>query len=65
MLDIILAEDISPSSSGGGILTKREKGLLDRALYELLAGGITGPAYASPPAATLHQLTEERPLRAR
>src|SRR5436853_7782856 len=34
MLDIILAEDVSPSSSGGGMLTKREKGLLDRVLYE-------------------------------
>jgi hypothetical protein len=34
MLDIILAEDLSASSSGDGMLTKREKGLLDRALYE-------------------------------
>jgi hypothetical protein len=34
MLDIILAEDVTAASMGGGMLTKREKGLLDRALYE-------------------------------
>jgi len=34
MLDILLAEDTSPSLTGLGMLTKREKGLLDRALYE-------------------------------
>jgi hypothetical protein len=43
MLDIILAEDMTASSSGGGMLTKREKGLLDRALYETYRRvGITG-----------------------
>jgi hypothetical protein len=43
MLDIILAEDAIASSSGGGMLTKREKGLLDRALYETYRRvGITG-----------------------
>jgi hypothetical protein len=43
MLDIILAEDVAASSSGGGMLTKREKGLLDRALYETYRRvGITG-----------------------
>ncbi len=43
MLDIILAEDATASSSGGGMLTKREKGLLDRALYETYRRvGITG-----------------------
>jgi Helicase HerA, central domain/TraC protein len=43
MLDIILADDVSASSSGGGMLTKREKGLLDRALYETYRRvGITG-----------------------
>jgi hypothetical protein len=43
MLDIILAEDTTASSSGGGMLTKREKGLLDRALYETYRRmGITG-----------------------
>jgi type IV secretory pathway VirB4 component len=58
MLDIILAEDVSPSSSGGGMLTKREKGLLDRALYETyLRVGITGDPrthHRQPP--LLHQL---------
>jgi len=34
MLDIMLADSVSPSVSGSGVLTKREKGLLDRALYE-------------------------------
>jgi Helicase HerA, central domain len=43
MLDIILAEDVRVSSSGGGMLSKREKGLLDRALYETYRRvGITG-----------------------
>jgi hypothetical protein len=43
MLDILLAEDVSPSSSGSGMLTKREKGLLDRGLYETYhRAGITG-----------------------
>jgi Helicase HerA, central domain len=43
MLDILLAEDVSPSLSGSGMLTKREKGLLDRALYEVYQrAGITG-----------------------
>ena len=43
MLDILLAEDVSPSSSGSGMLTKREKGLLDRGLYETYSrAGITG-----------------------
>jgi hypothetical protein len=43
MLDIILAEDAMASSSGAGMLTKREKGLLDRALYETYRRvGITG-----------------------
>ena len=43
MLDILLAEDVSSSSSGSGMLTKREKGLLDRALYETYSrAGITG-----------------------
>ncbi len=43
MLDIILADDVTISSSGGGMLTKREKGLLDRALYETYRRvGITG-----------------------
>jgi len=42
MLDILLAEDASPTLSGSGMLTKREKGLLDRALYEAyLQEGIT------------------------
>ncbi len=60
MLDIILAEDVSPSSSGGGMLTKREKGLLDRALYETYRRvGISGDPhthYRQPP--LLHQLYE-------
>ena len=60
MLDIILAEDVSPSSSGGGMLTKREKGLLDRALYETYRRvGITGDPrthHRQPP--LLHQLYE-------
>jgi type IV secretory pathway VirB4 component len=34
MLDILLAEYSASSLSGGGMLSKREKGLLDRALYE-------------------------------
>jgi hypothetical protein len=34
MLDILLAEYSASSFTGGGVLTKREKGLLDRALYE-------------------------------
>ncbi len=43
LLDIILADDVAASSSGGGMLTKREKGLLDRALYETYRRvGITG-----------------------
>jgi hypothetical protein len=43
MLDILLAEDVSPSSTGSGTLTKREKGLLDRGLYETYhRAGITG-----------------------
>ena len=43
MLDILLAEDVSPSSTGLGMLTKREKGLLDRGLYETYSrAGITG-----------------------
>jgi len=43
MLDILLAEDVSPTSSGLGMLTKREKGLLDRGLYETYhRAGITG-----------------------
>jgi hypothetical protein len=42
MLDILLAEDASPAVPGSGILSKREKGLLDRALYEAyLQEGIT------------------------
>ena len=42
MLDILLAEDASPAVPGSGMLTKREKGLLDRALYEAyLQEGIT------------------------
>ena len=70
MLDIILAEDVTASSSGGGMLTKREKGLLDRALYETYRQvGITRrPAHASPPAAALApalRTPEERPLWAR
>ena len=60
MLDIILAEDVSPSSSGGGMLTKREKGLLDRALYETYRQvGISGDPrthHRQPP--LLHQLYE-------
>ena len=60
MLDIILAEDVSPSSSGGGMLTKREKGLLDRALYETYHRvGINGDPrthHRQPP--LLHQLYE-------
>jgi hypothetical protein len=43
MLDIILAEDVTVSSLGGGMLSKREKGLLDRTLYETYRRvGITG-----------------------
>jgi type IV secretory pathway VirB4 component len=43
MLDIILAEEMTASASGSGMLTKREKGLLDRALYETyLRAGISG-----------------------
>jgi Helicase HerA, central domain len=35
LLDLLLAEDVSPASSGSsGMLTKREKGLIDQALYE-------------------------------
>jgi hypothetical protein len=60
MLDIILAEDVSPASSGGGMLTKREKGLLDRALYETYRRvGITGDPrthHRQPP--LLYQLYE-------
>jgi hypothetical protein len=60
MLDIILAEDATASSSGGGMLTKREKGLLDRALYETYRRvGITGDPcthHRQPP--LLHQLYE-------
>lgn len=60
MLDIILAEDVTASSSGGGMLTKREKGLLDRALYETYRRvGITGDPrthHRQPP--LLHQLYE-------
>jgi len=60
MLDIILAEDVIASSSGGGMLTKREKGLLDRALYETYRQvGITGDPrthHRQPP--LLHQLYE-------
>jgi hypothetical protein len=60
MLDIILAEDVTASSSGGGMLTKREKGLLDRALYETYRQvGITGDPrthHRQPP--LLHQLYE-------
>jgi len=42
MLDLLLAEDVSPAVPGSGMLTKREKGLLDRALYEAyLQEGIT------------------------
>jgi hypothetical protein len=42
MLDILLAEDASPAVPGSGMLTKREKGLLDRALYDAyLQEGIT------------------------
>jgi type IV secretory pathway VirB4 component len=42
MLDILLAKDASPTLSGSGMLTKREMGLLDRALYEAyLQKGIT------------------------
>jgi hypothetical protein len=59
MLDIILAEDVTASSSGG-MLTKREKGLLDRALYETYRrAGITGDPrthHRQPP--LLHQLYE-------
>jgi hypothetical protein len=60
MLDIILAEDVTATSSGGGMLTKREKGLLDRALYETYRRvGITGDPrthHRQPP--LLHQLYE-------
>jgi Helicase HerA, central domain len=60
MLDIILAEDMTASSSGGGMLTKREKGLLDRALYETYRQvGISGDPrthHRQPP--LLHQLYE-------
>jgi hypothetical protein len=60
MLDIILAEDVTAASSGGGMLTKREKGLLDRALYETYRQvGITGDPrthHRQPP--LLHQLYE-------
>jgi Helicase HerA, central domain len=60
MLDIILAEDVSPVSSGGGMLTKREKGLLDRALYETYRQvGISGDPrthHRQPP--LLHHLYE-------
>jgi len=60
MLDIILAEDVSASTSGGGMLSKREKGLLDRALYETYRQvGITGDPRThdrQPP--LLHQLYE-------
>src|SRR6266536_1682708 len=60
MLDIILAEDVTASSSGAGMLTKREKSLLDRALYETYRRvGITGDPrthHRQPP--LLHQLYE-------
>ena len=60
MLDIILAEDVTASSSSGGMLTKREKGLLDRALYETYRQvGISGDPrthHRQPP--LLHQLYE-------
>ncbi len=35
MLDILLAEDVSPTTPGSGMLTKREKGLLDRGIFEV------------------------------
>ncbi len=61
MLDILLAEDVSPSSTGLGMLTKREKGLLDRGLYETYhRAGITGDPRTRP-----LRHPEERPLRAR
>jgi Helicase HerA, central domain len=60
MLDIILAEDVTASTSGGGMLTKREKGLLDMALYESYRRvGISGDPrthHRQPP--LLHQLYE-------
>ena len=53
MLDILLAEDASPAVPGSGMLSKREKGLLDRALYEVyLQEGITSDPrthYRQPP----------------
>jgi hypothetical protein len=52
MLDILLAEDASPAVPGSGMLSKREKGLLDRALYEAyLQEGITSDprTYHRPP----------------
>src|SRR5258708_3186716 len=51
MLDILLAEDVSPTSSGLRMLTKREKRLLDRGLYETYhRAGIT----ADPPPHPCH-----------
>jgi conjugal transfer ATP-binding protein TraC len=53
MLDILLAEDASPAVPGSGMLSKREKGLLDRALYDAyLQEGITSDPrthYRPPP----------------
>src|SRR5436305_4043230 len=49
MLDILLAEDASPAVPGSGMLTKREKGLLDRALYDAyLQEGITSDPRTHP-----------------
>ena len=51
---------MTPASFGGGMLTKREKGLLDRALYETYPQvGISGDPrthHRQPP--LLHQLYE-------
>ncbi len=58
MLDILLAEDVS--TSGSGMLTKREKGLLDRALYEVYrrAGISSDPRTHSRQPPLLHDLYE-------
>src|SRR5258707_14331235 len=43
MMNIMLAEEVTACASGSGMLTKREKGLLDRALYETYGrAGISG-----------------------
>jgi hypothetical protein len=60
LLDLLLAEEIPPAAPGAlaGMLTKREKGLLDRALYETYqkAGITSDPRTHHRPPPLLHDL---------